>query len=55
MGVLMISGSPRKNGNTELLLSILDSELQKNNVKPIAVGGESGQLTTINCLIDFYL
>jgi multimeric flavodoxin WrbA len=139
MGVLIISGSPRKKGNTELLLSILELELQKNNVStefislsskkinhcmncdkcvginkciqnddfnsiyseilknkglvvgspvyvgmptsllmaflqrltyvshnnnhplskkiggPIAIGGENGQLTTINCLIDFYL
>lgn len=139
MGMIIISGSPRKSGNTELLLSTLDLELQKNNVTtefislfgkkinhcvncdkcvginkciqnddfnsiynkilknkglvvgspvyvgmptsllmaflqrltyvsynnnhplskkiggPIAVGGETGQLTTINCLIDFYL
>ncbi|WP_234124528.1 flavodoxin family protein [Clostridium hydrogenum] len=139
MGVVIISGSPRKNGNTELLLSILNIELKKNNINtefislsgkkinhcincdkciginkciqnddfnsiyskvlenkglvigspvyvgmptsllmafiqrltyvsynnnhtlskkiggPIAVGGESGQLTTINSLVDFYL
>ena len=139
MGVLLISGSSRKNGNTETLLLMLNNELQKskidteficlsekninhcfhcdqcNGIKkciqkddfnsifermlyhkglvvgspvyvgspsslmlaliqratyvsfkndhqlsikiggPIAVGGESGQLTTINALIDFYL
>ncbi|WP_411680629.1 flavodoxin family protein [Clostridium thailandense] len=139
MGMMIISGSPRKDGNTDLLLSILDLELQKNNIStefislsdkkinhctncekcnginkciqnddfnnlynkilnnkgivigspvyvgaptslimafiqrltyvsfnnsntlskkiggPIAVGGENGQLTTINCLVDFYL
>jgi len=139
MGVLIISGSPRKNGNTETLLLILNSELQKSNINtefislsgtkinhcvhcdkcvginhciqkddfnsiyermlyheglvvgspvyvgapsslllaliqratyvsfgngyklskkiggPVAVGGESGQLATINCLADFYL
>lgn len=139
MGVLIVSGSPRKNGNTELLLSVFDKELQKNNIStkfislsgkkinhcincdkciginkciqnddfnsiydevlknkgfvvgspvyvgaptsllmaflqrltyvafnnnrplskkiggPIAIAGETGQLTTINCLVDFYL
>jgi len=139
MGVLIISGSPRENGNTTALLSILNAELQKCKVStelislhdkkinhclhcdkcigsnrciqnddfntiyekmlnheglvvgspvyvgtpcslllaliqratyisfgngcklskkvggPIAVGGEAGQLTTINCLVDFYL
>lgn len=33
MGVLIVSGSPRKNGNTELLLSILEEELRKNNIR----------------------
>jgi multimeric flavodoxin WrbA len=139
MGVVIISGSPRRNGNTELLLSIFEKELQKNNINtefislsgreiyhcincdkcigknkciqkddfnliyekvlknqglvvgtpvyvgapsslllaviqrltyvsynnhqtlskkigaPIAVAGETGQLATINCLVDFYL
>lgn len=139
MNVLLISGSPRKNGNTEILLSIFDKELQKYNINtelitlagkkinhctncdkcaginecaqnddfnkiyrkvlehkglvigspvyvgaptsllmallqrltyvsynnerplakkiggPIAIAGETGQLTTLNCLIDFYL
>lgn len=139
MGVLIICGSPRKNGNTELLLSVFNKELEKNNIVtefislsgkkinhctncdkcvgsnkciqnddfnriydkvlknnglvmgtpvyvgaptsllmafiqrltyvshnnkqplykkiggPIAVAGETGQLTSINCLIDFYL
>ena len=32
MVVLIVSGSPRKNGNTELLLSVFDKELQKNNI-----------------------
>ena len=139
MGVLIISGSPRKKGNTETFLLILNSELEKNKIEteficlsskkinhclhcdkciginqciqkddfnhiyermlyhkglvigspvyvgapsslllaliqratyvsfnnchqlskkiggPVAVGGESGQLATINCLVDFYL
>lgn len=139
MSILIISGSPRKNGNTEILLSLLESDLNEygidtelirlsgkrinhclncdkcvginrciqkddfnviyekmllhkglvvgspvyvgapsslllallqratyisfNNSRqlsrkiggPITVGGESGQLTTINCLTDFYL
>ncbi|MTI65488.1 MAG: flavodoxin family protein [Firmicutes bacterium] len=33
MGVLLISGSPRKNGNTELLLSVCDKELKNNNIE----------------------
>lgn len=139
MGVLIVSGSPRKNGNTELLLSIFDKELQEENINtefislsgkkinhcincdqciginkciqnddfnsiynkvlenkglvvgsptyvgaptsllmaflqrltyvafnnnnplskkiggPVAIAGETGQLTTLNCLVDFYL
>lgn len=139
MGILIISGSPREKGNTELLLSILNEELISKSIEteyitlsgkkinhcvhcdkcrginrciqgddfnsiyervlenrglvvgspvyvgaptsllmafiqrtsyisynnkgtlarkiggPIAVAGEAGQLTTINCLIDFYL
>jgi len=139
MSTLLISGSPRKKGNTEIFLSIFKKELQKYNIRtelitlankeikhcincdkcvginkciqnddfnkiykkvlenkglvigspvyvgaptslimaliqrltyvsynnnhplskkiggPIAVAGETGQLTTINCLIDFYL
>ena len=139
MGVLIISGSPRENGNTSTLLSILNTELQKCKVStefvslhdkkinhclhcdkcvginrciqnddfnsiyermlyheglvvgspvyvgapsslllaliqratyvsfsngcqlsrkiggPVAVGGESGRLTAINCLADFFL
>jgi hypothetical protein len=32
MSVLIIAGSPRENGNTEILLSILKSELQKDGI-----------------------
>lgn len=107
MSVLIVCGSPRKNSNTEQLLSIFEKELQRNDIKSefvtlaekkikhcincdqckgsptsllmafiqrltyvsynnnhplakkiggaIAIAGESGQLTTINCLTDFYL
>jgi len=33
MSTLLISGSPRKNGNTEIFLSIFKKELQKYNIR----------------------
>lgn len=45
--------------NEELQNNDIESELIRLAGKkmggPIAVAGESGQLTTLNCLIDFYL
>jgi len=42
MGVLIVSDSPRKNGNTERLLSVFDKELQEHNVntKFISLSGK---------------
>jgi multimeric flavodoxin WrbA len=43
MGALIISGSPRKNGNTETLLWMLESELRKNGISTefISLSGKS--------------